>query len=44
MAKAIKRTGDTNTLDYRDNGYLPDALLFLAQLGWNDGTNKKFLH
>ncbi len=40
--KLSKRTGDTNTLDYRDNGYLPDALLcFLAQLGWNDGTEQE---
>lgn len=37
--KLSKRTGDTNTLDYRDKGYLPEALLnFLALLGWNDGT------
>ncbi len=37
--KLSKRTGDTNTLDYRDKGYLPEALLsYLAQLGWNDGT------
>ena len=40
--KLSKRTGDTNTLDYRDKGYLPDALLcFLAQLGWNDGTEQE---
>ena len=37
--KLSKRTGDTNTLDYRDKGYLPEALLsYLAQLGWNDAT------
>lgn len=40
--KLSKRTGDTNTLDYRDKGYLPEALLcFLAQLGWNDGTEQE---
>jgi glutamyl-tRNA synthetase len=40
--KLSKRTGDTNTLEYRDKGYLPEALLnFLAQLGWNDGTEQE---
>lgn len=40
--KLSKRTGDTNTLDYRDKGYLPEALLcYLAQLGWNDGTEQE---
>lgn len=40
--KLSKRTGETNTLDYREKGYLPDALLcFLAQLGWNDGTEQE---
>lgn len=40
--KLSKRTGDTNTLEYRDRGYLPEALLnFLAQLGWNDGTEQE---
>jgi glutamyl-tRNA synthetase len=40
--KLSKRTGDTNTLDYRDKGYLPEALLnFLALLGWNDGTEQE---
>jgi glutamyl-tRNA synthetase len=40
--KLSKRTGDTNALDYRDNGYLDDALInFLALLGWNDGTEKE---
>ncbi len=40
--KLSKRTGDTNALDYRDKGYLPNALLnFLALLGWNDGTEQE---
>lgn len=40
--KLSKRTGDTDVLDYRENGYLPEALLnFLALLGWNDGTEKE---
>ncbi len=40
--KLSKRTGDTNVLDYRDRGYLPQALLnFLALLGWNDGTEQE---
>jgi glutamyl-tRNA synthetase len=40
--KLSKRTGDTNVLDYRTKGYLPEALLnFLALLGWNDGTEQE---
>jgi glutamyl-tRNA synthetase len=40
--KLSKRTGDTNALDYRDKGYLPEALLnFLALLGWNDGSEQE---
>jgi glutamyl/glutaminyl-tRNA synthetase len=40
--KLSKRTGDTDTLDYRDRGYLPEALInFLALLGWNDGTEQE---
>ncbi|MDZ7726994.1 MAG: glutamate--tRNA ligase family protein [Dehalococcoidia bacterium] len=31
-----ERTGDTAALDYRDEGYLPDAMVnFLALLGWS---------
>lgn len=34
--KLSKRDADTALLDYRDHGYLPEALLtFLALLGWN---------
>lgn len=40
--KLSKRTGDTNVLDYRAKGYLPEALLnFLALLGWNDGSEQE---
>jgi glutamyl-tRNA synthetase len=40
--KLSKRTGDVNVLDYRNKGYLPEALLnFLALLGWNDGTEQE---
>ena len=34
--KLSKRSGDTAVLDYRDNGYLPEAMVnFLAFLGWS---------
>ncbi|MEX2080633.1 MAG: glutamate--tRNA ligase [Dehalococcoidia bacterium] len=34
--KLAKRTGDTAALDYRDRGYLPEAMVnFLALLGWS---------
>lgn len=34
--KLSKRSGDVAALDYRDNGYLPEATLnFLAFLGWS---------
>jgi glutamyl-tRNA synthetase len=34
--KLSKRSGDTSLLDYRDNGYLPEAMInFLAFLGWS---------
>ncbi|MCL4419422.1 glutamate--tRNA ligase [Patescibacteria group bacterium] len=40
--KLSKRHGDTAFLDYRDKGYLPEAMLnFLALLGWNDGTTQE---
>ncbi|MGI9118020.1 MAG: glutamate--tRNA ligase, partial [Minisyncoccia bacterium] len=40
--KLSKRNGATNTLDYRDMGYLPEALLnFLALIGWNPGTEQE---
>ena len=34
--KLSKRSGDTALLDYRDNGFLPEAMInFLAFLGWS---------
>lgn len=40
--KLGKRDGAKSILDYRDQGYLPEAMLsFLASLGWNDGTEKE---
>lgn len=40
--KLSKRDGAQAVLDYRDQGYLPDALInFLALLGWNDGTEQE---
>jgi len=36
--KLSKRHGDTAILDYRDKGYLPEAMInFLVLLGWNPG-------
>jgi glutamyl-tRNA synthetase len=41
-SKLSKRHGDTAILDFRDKGYLPEAMMnFLALLGWNDGTEKE---
>ncbi len=40
--KLSKRDGAKGILDYRDNGFLPEAILnFLASLGWNDGTEQE---
>ena len=40
--KLSKRDGAKDILDYRDNGYLPEAMInFLATLGWNDGTEQE---
>ena len=37
--KLSKRDGAKDVFEYRDEGYLPDALVnFLALLGWNPGT------
>jgi len=34
--KLSKRSGDTSVLEYRDKGYLPEAMInFLALLGWS---------
>ncbi len=40
--KLSKRDGAKDILDYRRDGYLPEALInFLATLGWNDGTKQE---
>jgi glutamyl-tRNA synthetase len=40
--KLGKRDGAKSVLDYRDQGFLPEAMLsFLASLGWNDGTEQE---
>ena len=39
--KLGKRDGAKSVSEYRDEGILPEAMLnFLAQLGWNDGTEQ----
>ncbi len=41
-SKLSKRQGDVAVLDYRDKGYLPEALVnFVAFLGWNPGTEQE---
>lgn len=40
--KLSKRDGAKDVLDYKREGYLPEALVnFLATLGWNDGTEQE---
>jgi glutamyl-tRNA synthetase len=40
--KLSKRDGAKGILAYRDDGFLPEAILnFLASLGWNDGTEQE---
>lgn len=40
--KLGKRDGAKDLLTYRDEGYLPEAMVnFLATLGWNDGTEQE---
>lgn len=40
--KLGKRDGAKSILDYRDQGFLPEAMLnFLASMGWNDGTEQE---
>jgi glutamyl-tRNA synthetase len=41
--KLGKRDGAKDILDYRAEGYLPEAMVnFLALLGWNPGTEEEF--
>jgi len=40
--KLSKRHGAKPVLDYREQGFLPEALLnFMATIGWNDGTEQE---
>lgn len=40
--KLSKRDGAKDILEYREQGYLPSAMInFLATLGWNDGTEQE---
>lgn len=40
--KLSKRHGAKPALDYRAQGYLPEAVLnFIATIGWNDGTEQE---
>jgi len=42
-AKLSKRHGAVNVLEYRAEGYLPDALLnYLVRLGWSHGDQEVF--
>lgn len=42
-AKLSKRHGAVNVLEYRDEGFLPDALLnYLVRLGWAHGDQELF--
>ena len=41
-SKLSKRAGAVSALEYRDQGYLPEAILnYLALLGWNPGTEQE---
>lgn len=41
-SKLSKRQGDVAVEDYREKGYLPEALInFVALLGWNPGTEEE---
>ncbi len=43
-AKLSKRHGAKSVLDYRDEGYLKEALLnFMVLLGWNPGGDKEIM-
>lgn len=44
-SKLSKRQGDVAVEDYRDKGYLKEALInFVALLGWNAGDNREFYY
>lgn len=43
-SKLSKRHGDTRCLDYREKGYLPEAVAnFIALIGWSPGDDKEIL-
>jgi glutamyl-tRNA synthetase len=43
--KLSKRDGAKSILDYKEEGYLPEAMLnFLASMGWNDGTEQEIFN
>jgi glutamyl-tRNA synthetase len=40
--KLGKRDGAKSVQEYKDDGYLPEAMInFLASMGWNDGTEQE---
>ena len=42
-AKLSKRHGAVSVLEYREQGYLPEALLnYLVRLGWSHGDQELF--
>jgi len=43
--KLSKREGDVSVEDFKDKGYLPEALVnFIALLGWNPGDEREFFN
>lgn len=41
-AKLSKRNGATSVMDYRDEGFVPEAMInYLALLGWNPGDDRE---
>lgn len=41
-SKLSKRKGAKPVLEYRDQGFMPEALInFMATIGWNDGTEQE---
>lgn len=43
-SKLSKRDGATSVIEYREMGYLPEAMInFMALLGWNPGTDQEIL-
>src|SRR5690606_14115458 len=40
--KLSKRHGDVSVWDFKEKGYLPEAMVnFVALLGWNPGTDQE---